>query len=157
MGQEIERKFLVAGEAWRRLGEGTPYRQGYLANRKTHTVRVRIAGETGFLTVKGATVGATRLEFEYQIPAADAEALLDTLCERPLIEKTRTRIDLDGLTWEIDEFAGDNAGLIIAEVELEREDQEIRLPDWIGDEVTGDPRYYNANLIAHPFKDWSRC
>ncbi|MEE8173199.1 MAG: CYTH domain-containing protein [Alphaproteobacteria bacterium] len=154
MAQEIERKFLVAGDAWRALAEGVVYRQGYLSTDVERTLRVRVAGPKGTLTVKGITVGATRTEFEYEIPLTDAEAMLDALCIRPLIEKTRHRIEFDGLVWEVDVFAGDNHGLVVAEVELAREDQAFRLPDWIGEEVTDDPRYYNANLVAHPYKDW---
>ena len=154
MAQEIERKFLVAGDAWRALAEGVVYRQGYLSTDVERTLRVRVAGPKGTLTVKGITVGATRAEFEYEIPLTDAEAMLDALCIRPLIEKTRHKIEFDGLVWEVDVFAGDNHGLVIAEVELAREDQAFRLPDWIGEEVTDDPRYYNANLVAHPYKDW---
>ncbi len=154
MAQEIERKFLVAGDAWRDLAEGVVYRQGYLSTDSDRTVRVRTVGAKGTLTVKGITVGATRTEFEYEIPVADADAMLDALCMRPLIEKTRRKIPFDGLVWEVDEFAGDNDGLVVAEVELSHEDQEFELPDWIGEEVTHDPRYYNANLIAHPFNTW---
>ncbi len=154
MAQEIERKFLVKGEAWRSLARGKVCRQGYLSTVQERSVRVRVVGGTGYLTVKGPSVGARRSEYEYQIPLTDAEAMLDELCERPLIEKTRFAIPLDGLTWEVDEFAGHNRGLIVAEVELTAEDQEIRRPDWIGEEVTDDPRYFNSNLIAHPFKDW---
>ena len=154
MAQEIERKFLVAGDAWRALAEGVVYRQGYLSTVADRTVRVRSVGAKGYLTVKGITVGATRTEFEYEIPLADADVMLDELCIRPLIEKTRHKIALDGLVWEVDVFAGDNHGLVVAEVELAREDQAFRLPDWIGEEVTDDPRYYNANLVAHPYKAW---
>ena len=154
MAREIERKFLVIGDAWRALAEGVVYRQGYLSTDAKRTLRVRVAGPKGTLTVKGMTVGATRTEFEYEIPLSDAEAMLDALCIRPLIEKTRHRIEFDGLVWEVDVFAGDNHGLVVAEVELAREDQAFRLPDWIGEEVTDDPRYYNANLVAHPYKDW---
>ncbi len=154
MAQEIERKFLVTGDAWRELAEGTMYRQGYLSTVEDRTVRVRTVGAKGYLTVKGITVGATRTEFEYEIPVADADTMLDELCIRPLIEKTRHKIPFDGLVWEVDEFAGDNDGLVVAEVELSHEDQELRLPNWIGEEVTGDPRYYNANLVAHPYKAW---
>ncbi len=154
MAREIERTFLVAGDAWRALAEGVVYRQGYLSTDVERTLRVRVAGPKGTLTVKGMTVGATRTEFEYEIPLTDAEAMLDALCIRPLIEKTRHRIEFDGLVWEVDVFAGDNHGLVVAEVELAREDQAFRLPDWIGEEVTDDPRYYNANLVAHPYKDW---
>ncbi len=154
MAQEIERKFLVTGDAWRELAEGTMYRQGYLSTVEDRTVRVRTVGAKGYLTVKGITVGATRTEFEYEIPVADADTMLDELCIRPLIEKTRYKIPFDGLVWEVDEFAGDNDGLVVAEVELSHEDQELRLPNWIGEEVTGDPRYYNANLVAHPYTTW---
>ena len=155
MPQEIERKFLVKGDDWRVPGAGTPYRQGYLSTVPARTVRISLIRDKGFLTVKGVSVGATRTEYEYEIPAGEASEMLDNLCERPLIEKTRYRVEHQGLTWEIDEFDGDNAGLIIAEVELDEEDQAIMLPDWIGKEVTGDPRYYNANLIANPFTRWS--
>jgi CYTH domain-containing protein len=156
MPLEIERKFLVRGENWRRLGEGMPYRQGYLSTVPERSVRVRLAGNKGYLTIKGSTVGASRVEYEYEIPTDDAGELLDKLCERPLIEKTRYRVEYDNLTWEIDEFEGDNAGLIVAEVELESEDQAIALPGWIGEEVTGDPRYYNASLISNPYKQWAQ-
>ena len=154
MTKEIERKFLVTGDAWRSLGEGAVFRQGYLSTVKERTVRVRVVGDQGFVTIKGITVGAARSEFEYTIPGSDAEAMLDELCERPLIEKTRYTIDYGGLIWEIDEFDGVNQGLIVAEVELEDENQEFQLPDWVGEEVTADPRYFNANLIAHPFSEW---
>lgn len=154
MGQEIERKFLVKGEAWRSLADPVAFRQGYLCRAKERTVRVRTEGERAVLTIKGQNVGARRPEFEYEIPLAEAKALLDELCERPLIEKTRRKIPFQGLVWEVDEFAGDNAGLVVAEVELGDEGQEVPLPDWIGEEVTGDPKYYNANLVAHPYRDW---
>ena len=154
MAQEIERKFLVLGDAWRKLGAGMVYRQGYLSTVKERTVRVRIVGDQGYLTVKGVSVGARRAEFEYEIPVADADAMLNELCEQPLIEKTRRKIPFDGLVWEVDEFAGENLGLVVAEVELREEDQEISLPDWIGEEDTDDPRYFNANLIAHPYNCW---
>lgn len=154
MGTEIERKYLVAGDQWRANATGTDYRQGYLSTVKERTVRIRTIDERAVLTVKGITVGATRAEFEYPIPRSDADAMLDELCEKPLIEKTRYRVEHAGLTWEVDEFHGVNAGLLIAEVELDDEDQEIDLPPWIGPEVTDDPRYYNANLIAHPYQQW---
>jgi len=154
MAKEIERKFLVVGDAWRGLVPGIRYRQGYLSTVKERTVRVRRAGEKAFLTVKGLSVGATRAEFEYAIPPTDAEEMLDALCERPIVEKTRYRIPFTGLTWEVDEFAGANAGLIVAEVELADEAQAFALPDWIGREVTGDPRYFNANLVARPYSTW---
>jgi adenylate cyclase len=154
MGREIERKFLVKGDAWRTLGKGTPYRQGYLNSVKERTVRIRTVGDKAFLTIKGLTVGATRMEYEYEIPVADCNTMLDALAERPLIEKKRYKVEFDGLTWEIDEFFGENAGLIVAEVELESEDQAFKKPDWVGDEVTDDPRYFNANLIKHPYSKW---
>ena len=154
MAKEIERKYLVVGDAWRSLAVGTVFRQGYLSTVKERTVRVRVAGDRGYLTIKGITVGAVRSEFEYEIPRADADQMLDELCEQPLIEKTRHEIEAGDLTWEIDEFAGVNEGLIVAEVELEDEAQEIALPDWSGAEVTNDPRYFNSNLIAHPFSEW---
>ena len=155
MGQEIERKFLVNETLWRAVQPaGTEYRQGYIVNSKTKTVRVRIAGEQGYLTIKGATQGATRAEFEHKIPLDDARGLL-TLCEGPLIEKTRYKLEFDGLLWEVDEFSGDNAGLIMAELELDSEDQPFQKPDWVGREVTDDPRYYNANLVNNPYSRWS--
>ncbi len=154
MATEIERKYLVVGDAWRSLGSGTTYRQGYLSTVKERTVRVRVVGERATLTIKGLTVGATRTEFEYDIPVDDANHMLDELCEQPVIDKTRFIIEQNGLTWEIDEFAGANDGLIVAEVELESEDQTIDLPEWAGDEVSHDPRYFNANLIAHPYTAW---
>ncbi len=154
MATEIERKFLVEGDAWRRLAAGDEFLQGYLSTVKERTVRVRVVGDRGQLTIKGITVGATRTEFEYEIPVADARHMLAELCERPIIEKTRYRIDWNGVTWEIDEFSGVNEGLVVAEVELEHEDEQIVLPDWIGEEVTDDPRYFNANLIAHPYTSW---
>lgn len=154
MGTEIERKFLVVGDAWRQGAIGVLYRQGYLCTTPERTVRVRVAGDKGYLTVKGSRTGVSRLEFEYPIPLEDAQAMLDALCVRPLIEKTRYRIDHGGLVWEVDEFAGENAGLVIAEVELEREDQEVSLPAWVGKEVSADDRYANSSLAERPFSTW---
>jgi len=155
MAKEIERKFLVSGSAWRTLAPGTVYRQGYLSTVKERTVRVRTVGAKGFLTVKGLSSGAVRSEFEYEIPRADADEMLESLCERPIIEKTRYRIPFGGLVWEVDEFAGVNAGLIVAEVELADEAQSVVKPGWVATEVTGDPRYFNANLIARPYSTWT--
>ena len=154
MGIEIERKFLLAGDAWRGLGQAVLLRQGYLSSTRERVVRVRIEGEQAMLTIKGANVGATRGEWEYPIPLADAVELLDGLCEQPLIEKVRHRIEHAGMVWEVDEFLGANAGLVVAEIELASEDQPFEKPDWIGAEVSGDARYYNANLIRHPFSQW---
>jgi len=154
MGKEIERKFLVKGDEWKKLGKGTVYRQGYLSTVKERVVRVRTIDDKGYLTIKGINRGATRLEYEYEIPLQDANEMLDELCERPLIEKTRYVVPYAGLKWEIDEFAGENEGLVFAEVELTDENQKIELPDWIGEEVTDDPRYFNSNLIKHPYTKW---
>ena len=154
MGKEIERKFLVKGDSWRSQAHGKRYRQGYLSTVKERTVRVRVAGDQGYITIKGITVGAARAEYEYEIPLADANQMLDTLCERPIVEKTRYRIPQDDIVWEIDEFEGVNHGLIVAEVELKSEDQKFDKPGWLGDEVSNDPRYFNANLVAKPFTTW---
>ncbi|MCX5839369.1 MAG: CYTH domain-containing protein [Deltaproteobacteria bacterium] len=154
MAKEIERKFLIKGDAWRSLAKGTSYRQGYLNSAKERTVRIRTIDEKAFLTIKGLTVGATRSEYEYEIPLADCNAMLDALAEKPIIEKKRYKVPLDGLTWEVDEFFGENAGLIVAEVELESEGQAFGKPAWVGEEVTADPRYFNSNLIKHPFTKW---
>jgi len=153
MGTEIERKFLVTEGPWRDADAGT-YRQGYLSTVKERTVRVRTIDDRGYLTVKGVTVGATRREFEYEIPLEDANELLDKLCERPLIEKKRYKLDHAGLIWEVDVFFGENDGLIIAEVELQHQAQVFEKPAWVGEEVTSDQRYYNANLINNPFNTW---
>ena len=155
MAKEIERKFLVRGDAWRTLANGTMYRQGYLNSDKERTVRIRTADAGAFLTIKGITVGATRSEYEYEIPFDDGKEMLDTLAEKPLIEKKRHKIRSGNLTWEVDEFLGENAGLIIAEVELASEDQVLGKPSWVGDEVTEDPRYFNVNLVKKPFTGWS--
>ena len=154
MGTEIERKFLVRDDSFRSLAQGTRYRQGYLNSVKERVVRVRTIDDKGFLTIKGITTGATRAEYEYEIPLKEAEAMLDELCEQPLIEKNRYKIAHKGFVWEVDEFFGENQGLIFAEVELESEDQQFDKPDWITDEVTGDPKYFNSNLIQNPYKNW---
>ena len=153
MALEIERKFLLNNGAWRKE-QGVMYRQGYLNSVKERTVRVRIIGDKGYLTVKGISRGAVRAEYEYEIPGVEAEAMLDNLCEKPLIEKMRYKIAYKGFVWEVDEFCGENQGLIVAEVELESEDQKFEKPEWIGEEVTGDQRYFNANLIHHPYCRW---
>ncbi|WP_315789167.1 CYTH domain-containing protein [Fischerella sp. JS2] len=154
MAKEIERKFLVKGNDWRKLAEGSVYRQGYIATQKEATVRVRIVGNQGYLTIKGPSVKCSRSEFEYSIPIEDAQEILDKLCDRPLIEKTRYKIDWGSLIWEVDEFEGVNKGLILAEVELTQETQQIELPPWIGEEVSEDPRYFNSNLVKNPFSQW---
>ena len=156
MGVEIERKYLQRGGEWRRAvaGPGVLIRQGYLASGAGTTVRVQLKGENAYLTVKGPITGASRAEYEYPIPAEDARAMLDLLCVTPLVEKTRYIVRHAGLDFEIDEFHGENAGLVLVEVELEREDQKIDLPVWAGEEVTGDMRYYNSNLARNPYSRW---
>ena len=151
MALEIERKFLVTGDGWR-ASEGVVLRQGYLSTQPERTVRVRIEGDNAALTIKGLTRGATRSEYEYEIPLRKPTLL--RLCEPPLIEKVRRRLEHDGLIWEVDEFLGDNQGLVVAEVELDREDRPFTKPPWVGEEVTHDPRFYNANLVANPFTKW---
>jgi len=153
MPKEIERKFLLKNDNWRRDAKGKFFRQGYLSTQKERTARVRISGQQAYLTIKGPSQGASRLEFEYKIPVDDALEILE-LCEKPIIEKTRYIVQHNGLKWEIDDFEGANNGLILAEIELSQEDQKIELPDWIGEEVTGNPDYYNASLIKKPFSSW---
>jgi adenylate cyclase len=154
MAQEIERKFLVTDFSWRSAATGQLYRQGYLPTRDQTTVRVRIVGDCGYLTLKGPSTGITRLEFEYEIPLADAEMMLAQLCPPPLIEKWRYRLRVGEHVWEIDEFLGDNAGLLMAEVELASETESFERPSWVGQEVSHDPRYYNANLVKRPYTTW---
>ena len=153
MGLEIERKFLVTGTRWKARARGVLTRQGYFSTTSNTTVRVRIAGNRGFLTVKGRTRGLSRPEFEYAIPVRDAAALLE-LCKKPLVEKTRYRIPFGAHTWEVDEFHGANAGLVVAEVELASADEEPALPLWVGREVSRDARYFNVNLAKKPFTTW---
>jgi len=157
MGREIERKFLVTGEGWR-TGQRTLIRQGYLRLDEACTVRVRVKRrdeqEQAYITVKGKTEGATRAEYEYEIPADEAGELLEQFCQRPLIEKHRYVLEHAGMTWEVDKFLGENAGLVVAEVELTDADQTFTHPDWLGQEVTEDQRYYNAVLTQHPYSQW---
>jgi CYTH domain-containing protein len=154
MPQEIEHKYLVRIDVWKPPESGVLYRQGYLSSAKERVVRVRIAGEQAFLTIKGQAHGITRLEFEYAIPKVDAATMLDLLCERPLIEKTRYRQPFAARTWEIDVFHGDNAGLVVAELEVADESDQFELPPWLGREVSGDARYFNSILVTNPFKNW---
>ena len=156
MAKEIERKFLVVGDAWRELAKGTHYRQGYLNSIKERTVRIRTIDDKAFMTIKGPTVGVTRMEFEYEIPYTDCVEMLNNLAEQPIIEKARYKIAHNGLVWEVDEFFGVNEGLIVAEVELESEDQEFIKPEWVGEEVSGDPRYFNSNLVNNPYTTWKK-
>jgi CYTH domain-containing protein len=154
MGHEIEKKFLITNDNWRSLGTGKDYCQGYLNSGDGATLRIRTIGERGIITVKGPNEDGKRLEFEYDIPYQDAREMLDSLCRKPLIEKTRYKIPFGGFIWEVDEFKGENVGLIFAEIELTAVDQTFEIPEWIGEEVTGDIRYYNANLVSYPFSQW---
>lgn len=156
MASEIERKFLVTSDAWKQeVKRQAHYRQGYLCPVDTSSVRVRVADEAAWLNVKSATLGIERLEYEYSIPLGDANEMLDRLCKRPLIEKTRYWVEYADHTWEIDVFEGDNEGLVVAEIELDRPDETFELPSWAGAEVSHDPRYYNVCLVDHPYKEWS--
>ena len=153
MATEIERKFLVSSETWRQDAVGISYTQGYICREPGRTVRIRISGGTAFLTIKGAVQGISRPEFEYQIPLDDAEELL-LLCHDPVIKKRRFKVLHEGYLWEVDEFEGANSGLIVAEIELLNSEQTISLPDWLGEEVTGNVLYNNSNLTIHPYSQW---
>ena len=154
MSKEIERKFLVVGHEWRHGAASRRIRQGYLSLDEHRSVRVRQSGDRGWLTVKGALEGRSRVEFEYPISLADARQLLDILCLEPIIEKTRFLVHHAGRAWEIDVFEGVNEGLVLAEIELEHADAAFESPPWLGPEVTDDPRYYNASLVTHPYQAW---
>ncbi|UZR99541.1 CYTH domain-containing protein [Chondrinema litorale] len=154
MGVEIERKFLIKNDSWKSSADnGVQIKQGYLNSDKNRTVRVRVYGETGFLTIKGKNENLTRQEFEYEIPLDDANNLLE-LCEMPIIEKMRYIIVDQGNNWELDVFEGENKGLLVAEIELNSEDHQLELPAWVGEEVSTDPKYYNSSLISNPYKNW---
>ena len=154
MAAEIERKFLVRNEAWRAsVSRSVPMRQGYLAEGNA-SVRVRVDETGANLNIKSMTLNISRLEYEYDIPEGDAHEMLDQLCQRPIIEKTRHYIEAGGHTWEVDEFAGDNAGLVVAELELAAEDEAYERPDWLGEEVSDEARYYNVSLVTYPYRDW---
>ena len=154
MLQEIERKFLVRSSVWKKLGKPVLYRQGYLSTARGRTVRIRIAGNNAYVTIKSPAINLIRHEFEYPIPLAHARFLLRTLCQQPIIEKTRTAIVHRGYTWEVDEFRGVNKGLIVAEIELCSVDESFPKPPWVGGEVTGDRRYNNSSLVKRPFRVW---
>ncbi len=155
MGKEIERKFLIKNDHWRQQVSGqVSIRQGYMASQPTCSVRVRIADKHATLNIKGATLTISRTEYEYAIPVPDAQELLANMCEGPIIEKTRYIVKYRDHTWEIDEFLGANQGLLVAEIELKSEDESFDLPEWIGEEVSEDPRYYNVCLVEHPYTKW---
>ena len=155
MPAEIERKFLIKNDDWRKLvSRETRIAQGYLANTERGSIRVRIAGEAAYLNLKSMTLGVSRTEFEYPIPVDDADYILKNLCMQPVIEKTRYYIEQDPHLWEIDVFAGENAGLVVAEIELSDVNETFHKPDWLGEEVSDDPRYYNVRLVENPFSQW---
>ena len=153
MPKEIERKFLVVSDEYKNSPRKY-YKQGYLSVEPDKTVRIRVVGDKGFLTVKGRNNGISRAEYEYEIPAADANDMLDNLVKTGVIEKWRYVCVVDGKKWEVDEFLGDNAGLVVAEIELQSEDEPFTKPAWAGDEVSGDERYYNSSLSQNPYKNW---
>lgn len=155
MAVEIEHKFLLANADWRKhVSRSIKYRQGYLSSQPTSSIRVRTSDDHAWLNIKTATIGTHRHEYEYEIPLTDANEILNNLCRKPLIEKTRHFVTDDGNLWEIDEFEGDNQGLIVAEIELEETGQSFAKPLWLGQEVTGDLRYYNNNLAIRPYSEW---
>ena len=155
MGIEIERKFLVVDDSWRaQAGSSKRMQQAYLSKGAERSIRVRISDNEAYLNIKSSRDGIRRLEYEYAIPVEEAVELIDQVALKPSIDKTRYYIRQGKHTWEIDEFYGDNAGLVIAEIELDDESEHFDKPDWLGAEVSSDPRYYNMNLISHPFSQW---
>ncbi len=155
MAQEIEHKFLLANDEWREhVSHSVIYKQGYLSSQATSSIRVRISDSQAWLNIKSATIGTQRSEYEYEIPLADAHEILNDLCLKPVIEKTRHHVKHENHLWEIDEFDGENAGLIVAEIELDAVGESFVKPDWIGAEVTQDVRYYNNNLAREPYYQW---
>ena len=155
MATEIEKKFLVVPDAWRfSVERQEDFIQGYLANNDLCSIRVRLDGSTAYLNIKSATLSVLRDEYDYPIPLQDGKELLNQLCHPPFIEKTRYYVKWGHHTWEIDEFKGDNEGLVVAEIELKKEDELFETPDWLGKEVSDDYRYYNVMLLHHPFKLW---
>ena len=155
MAREIERKFLLKNDAWRKsAAQGVLYRQGYLNDAENCSIRVRVGGDKAYLNIKSATLGISRSEYEYPIPLADANEMLNLFCQSSIVEKRRYLVEHAGHTWEIDVFEGDNTGLTVAEIELDHEDEAFELPAWVDTEVSHESRYYNVCLAKHPFKDW---
>lgn len=154
MAKEIERKFLIDISQLGDLKSGVEIKQGYISTTDNAAVRIRLSGDKAFLTLKGENTGATRTEFEYEIPVKDANEMLAELCSGPVIDKTRYFVEHCGHTWEIDIFHGDNDGLIVAEVEMQSENESVDIPAWAVKEVTGEAKYYNAHLLNNPFKNW---
>lgn len=156
MAKEIERKFLVKDDSWRSsVVRQKAYRQGYISELNKCSIRVRVAGDVAHLNIKSATLGISRQEYEYSLPVEDAEAMLRDFSLGPVIAKTRYFVEHQGHTWEVDVFEGDNEGLIVAEIELSDEEEAFERPLWVGEEVSDDVRYYNVNLVKHPYKDWT--
>jgi adenylate cyclase len=155
MAVEIERKFLLISDNWRaQVTSSSQLTQGYLHNSAKSSIRVRIDNDRADINIKTGKISVERQEFEYSVPVSEAREMLLHLVDGPLIEKTRHHVMHNGHHWDIDEFHGDNRGLVVAEIELETIDEAFDLPDWAGQEVSDDPRYYNVNLILHPYKDW---
>ncbi len=155
MPVEIERKYLLRNDDWRlNANHGTKFEQGYIIGSDKASVRVRTEGSKAFINIKSATLGVKRLEYEYAIPLDEAQELMTSLCEKPLVQKTRYIVIENGDEWEVDVFEGDNKGLVVAEIELQSEQQSIELPSWCGEEVSNDPKYYNVNLAKQPFSEW---
>lgn len=155
MGIEIEKKFLLKNDDWKKEADnGEQFRQGYMSGSNRSSIRIRVAGEKANINIKSATLGVTRKEYEYEIPVEDANEMLDTMCEKPFIEKHRYFVVRGAHTWEIDVFEGDNEGLVVAEIELSDPEEPFDIPGWIGDDVSEDPKYYNVCLVNHPYKDW---
>lgn len=154
MAKEIERKFLIKQTELGPLEGGAAIKQGYISTKDNTAVRIRVTGRKAYLTLKGENKGVTRTEFEYEIPVVDAEQIISELCTGPVVEKTRYLITYVDHTWELDVFHGDNEGLMVAEIELSREDERFEIPNWLGAEVSDDARYYNSSLLDHPFKNW---
>lgn len=155
MATEIERKFLVTDESWRQQVYRSEHLcQGYLVSDRQRSVRVRVSDNEAWLNIKSGTLGVSRSEYEYPIPVEDGREILDHLCRRPLLEKTRHYVRYGSYVWEIDVFEGDNEGLVMAEVELANSEDKFPRPQWLGEDVSDDPRYYNARLVEHPYKDW---
>ena len=154
MPKEIERKFLVKNNEYKRKAKGVLYIQGYIDTKPQKTIRVRIVESKGFLTIKSKKIGIQRDEYQYEIPLEDAVEMMENLCKKPLIEKIRYEYKFENHVWEIDEFRGENEGLIIAEIELDDEDEVYLKPDWVGEEVTYDTRYNNSSLIKNPYRKW---
>lgn len=155
MGIEIERKYLITNESWQEhADEGINIVQGYMGSNAKSSIRIRINGDSANLNIKSKTIGIQRSEYDYAIPLDEAKEMLENLCDKPYVEKTRYHVDYKGHEWEIDVFAGENAGLIVAEIELSSTQEHFELPEWLGDEVSDDPRYYNICLVTHPYKTW---